>query len=88
VRVRGVHRHKNRVEWIALDAFDERVGAVVTGEAEEADDLLLLHLQQCFHSAALGEDVVDIGHGADVVQLPQVYMVGLEKLERFLDHAQ
>ena len=80
VRVGGVHGHQNGVEWIAMDAFHQRVGAIVAGEAEEAHNLLLFHLEQGFHGAALGEDLVDVGHGADVVKLPEVDVVGLEQL--------
>jgi uncharacterized membrane protein len=87
VRVGGVHGHQNRVEGMAVDALHQRVGAVVAGDAEMAHDLLLLHFEQRFHRAALGEDFVHIGHGADVVQLPEVDVIGLEQLQRLLDHA-
>ena len=70
VRIGRIHRHQNCVERIALDAFNESVGAVVAGEAEKADDLLLFHFEQRFHRTAFGEDLIHIGHGADVVQLP------------------
>ena len=80
MRIGGVHGHQNRVEGMALDALHQRVGPVVAGDAEIAHHLLLLHFEQRFHRAALGKDLVHIGHGADVVQLPEVHVVGLEQL--------
>ena len=65
----------------------ERVGAVVAGDSEIAHDFLVASFEQGFHGSALGEDLVDVGHGADVVQLPEVDVIGLEQLERGLDHA-
>ena len=87
VRVGGVHGHQDGVEGMAADALHQRVGAVVAGDAEEAHHLLLLHFEQRFHGAALGEDRIHVGHGADIVQLPQVHVIGLEQLQRFFDHA-
>jgi len=37
--------------------------------------------------AALGEKLVDVGHRADIVKLPDIDVIGLEQTERFLDHA-
>ena len=87
VRVGGVHGHEDAVEVVAVDALDQRFGPVVAGDAEMPHHLLLLHLEQRFHGAALGEDLVDIVLRADVVQLPEVDVIGLEQLERLLDHA-
>ena len=66
--------------------IDQRIGPVVAGDAEVAHDLLLLHFEQRFHRAALGEDLVHVVGSADVVQLPQIDVIGLEQLQRLLDH--
>ena len=87
MRVGGVHRHEDGVEVVAVDRVDEGLGAVVSGDAEIAHHLLLLHVEQRFHRAALGEDLVHIVHRADVVQLPEIDMIGLQQLERLLNHA-
>ena len=46
-----------------------------------AHHLLLLHLEERFHGPSPGEDGLDIGHDADVVELPEVDVIGLEKLQ-------
>ena len=48
----------------------------MAGDAEVADDLLVVHLDEGFHGAALAEDGVDVFGEADVVQLPEVDVVG------------
>ena len=55
-------------------------GPVMSGDAEVADDLLLVRLPQRFHGAALGEDRLDVFGQADVVELPEVQMIGLQQL--------
>ena len=44
--------------------------------------------EQGFHGAALGEDLLDLVVGPNVVQLPQVEVIGVQQLERLLQHAQ
>src|ERR1035438_10001437 len=56
--------------------------------AQMTDDLLLVRLPQRFHGAALGEDSFDVLHQADIVQLPEVQVIGFEQFERLLQHAQ
>ena len=47
-----------------------------------------LHLDEGFHGSALGEDGVDVFGEADVVELPEIDVVGVEELEGLFDHAQ
>ncbi len=72
---------------IALDAFHQRIRAVVSRQAQVPHHLLLLHFEQRFHRAALGENLVHVVLRADVVQLPKVHVVGLQQLQRLLNHA-
>ena len=60
VSVRGVESHEDGVKGMAIDGVDEGFGTIVPSNAEEADDFLLLHFEQRFHSAALGEHRVDV----------------------------
>src|SRR5208283_264814 len=52
------------------------------------DHLLFLGLEEGLHGAALSEDGLDVLGLADVVELPEVEMAGVEQLERFFEHAQ
>ena len=88
VGVGGVHGHEDGVEVVAIDGVDEGFRAVVAGDAEVTDDLLVVHLDESFHGSALGEDRVDVFGQADVVELPEIDVVGVEELERLLDHAE
>ncbi len=53
----------------------------MSGDPKMFYDALLLALDQRFHGAALGEALVDIFERADVVELPQVDVIGVEKLK-------
>ena len=44
---------------------------------EEADHLLVVRLQQGFHGAAFGEDLLYLIVRPDVVQLPKIEVVGV-----------
>ena len=57
----------------------------MAGDAE-VSTIFCCRFEQGFHGSALGEDLVDVGHGADIVQLPEVDVVGLEQLQRLFDH--
>jgi hypothetical protein len=87
MRVGGIHRHQNRIERMPMDRLDQCVGPVVPRDPQIAHDFLVARLEQRFHGSALGEDLVDIRHRANIVQLPQVNVIGLEQLERSFDHA-
>ena len=60
----------------------------MAGDAEKTHDLLLLHLEQRFHGSALGEDGVHVFRQTNVMQLPQIDVIGIQKDERLFDHAQ
>ena len=51
---------------------------VMNGEAKIANELLIVRLEQRFHRAAFAEDRFNIGHRAQIVQLP----ISLAKLQR------
>ncbi len=73
---------------MAADSFHQRLRPEVAGDAEVAHHLLFLRLPQRFHRAALREYRVHVLHQADVVQLPEIQMIGLQQLQGFFDHAQ
>ena len=86
MRIGSVYSHKNGIERIAMNRFDECIRPVMPGDAEVANDLLIARFEQRLHCSALGEYFIDISHGADVVQLPKVNVIGLQQLQRSIDH--
>src|SRR6516165_5875108 len=70
---------------MAVEDVDDGFGVVVGGDTEKADDLLVLHLGEGFHGAAFGEDGVDLLGDANVVEQPEVEVVGLHELEGLFD---
>src|SRR6516165_3404243 len=70
---------------MALEDVDDGFGVVVGGDSEKADDLLVLQLGEGFHGAAFGEDGVDLLGDANVVEQPEVEVVGLHELEGLFD---
>jgi len=76
---------EDSVERMAVDEVDDGFGMIVGGNTEIADDLLVLHLGEGFHGAAFGEDGVDLLGDADVVEQPEIEVVGLHQLERLFD---
>jgi len=85
VSVGCVKGHQDSVEGVAVDHVDDGFGVVVGGNAEKADDLLVVHLGEGVHRSAFGEDGVDLLRDADVMVHPEVEMVGLHKLQGFFD---
>src|ERR1035437_6428464 len=83
-----VDRHEDGVKRIATNGLDQRLGTEVSGDAEEADHLLVAGFEQGFHRAALGEYLLDLVVGTDVVQLPKVEVICIEQLQRLLQHAE
>jgi hypothetical protein len=75
--VGSVEGQEDSVERMAVDEVDDGFGVVVSGDTEIADNLLVLHLGEGFHRAALGEDGVDLLGDANVVEQPEVEVVGL-----------
>jgi len=80
-----VEGQEDSVEGVAVDDVDDRFGVVVGGDTEIADDLLVLHLGEGLHGAAFGEDCVDLLGDANVMEQPEVEVVGLHELEGLLD---
>lgn len=80
-----VEGQEDSVERMAVDEVDDGLGVVVGGDTEVANDLLVLHLSEGFHGAAFGEDGVDLLGDADVVEQPEIEVVGLHELERLFD---
>ena len=70
---------------MAVEDVDDGFGVVVGGDTEKADDLLVLHLGEGFHGAAVGEDGVDLLGDANVVEQPEVEVIGLHELEGLFD---
>jgi len=46
-----------------------------------------VHLDEGFHGSTFGEDGFDVLREADVVELPEIDVVGVEELEGLFDHA-
>jgi len=76
------------VEGEAVDDVDDGFGQVVGCNTKVADDLLLTHLGEGFHGAAFCEDGVDLLGDANVVEQPEVEVVGLHELEGLFDIAE
>ncbi len=85
VGVGCVEGQNGRVEGVAVEDVDDGFGVEVGGDTEKADDLLVVHLGEGFHGAAFGEDGVDLLGDADVVEQPEVEVVGLHELEGLFD---
>ena len=74
------------VDGMAVDDVDDGFGVVVGGNTKVADDLLVVHLDEGFHGAAFREDSVDLLGDANVVEQPEVEVIGLEEPEGLFDH--
>ena len=77
VRVGGVQRHQDRVEVEPLQPLHQDLRVEVAGDAEEAHHLLVAGLLERLDRAVLSEDLVELLVALDVVQLPQVQVIGL-----------
>jgi hypothetical protein len=75
------------VKWEAVDDVDDGFGLVVGGNTKVADDLLVAHLDEGFHGTAFCEDGGDLLGDANVVEQPEVEVVGLHELEGLFDIA-
>ena len=60
-------------------------GVRVARDPEEAHELLVPRLDQRLDRAALREDLLHLVHLGDVVDLPEVEVIGLQQLERLLE---
>jgi len=76
------------VEGEAVDDVDDGFGLVMGGNTKVADDLLVAHLGEGFHRAAFCEDGVDLLGDANIVEQPEIEVVGLHKLEGLFDIAE
>jgi hypothetical protein len=88
VRVGRVERHQDRVEVEATDPVGQHGRVGVTRDPEEADRPLLPGLEHRLDGAVLAEDRVQLVGSPDIVELPQVEVVGLERLQALLQQAQ
>ncbi len=52
--VRGVQRHEDGVEVEASHRFQQNLGIVMTGDAQEPDTFIRAGLQQCFQALRPG----------------------------------
>ncbi len=57
------------------------VGIGVAGDPKVLHDTLLPGLEEGMDGAVVGEDLIQLLHSADVVQLPEIQMVGLEGVQ-------
>src|SRR5215831_7894268 len=73
------------IEGEAVDDVDDGFGLVVGSNTKVADDLLVAHLTEGFHGAAFCEDGIDFLGDANVVEQPEVEVVGLHELEGLFD---
>ena len=86
--VRGIHRQQNAVEGKSVYPFNQAIRAVMAGQSKMANHFLFPRLDDRLHGAAFGEHFSDVTRRADVMQLPEIQMVGLEQLEGFFQHAE
>ena len=82
-----VHRREHGGERVPAQRLEVgRRGAVaVPGDADRADQALVLRAQRSLERAALAGHLVELVEVADRVQLQQVDAVGLQPLERAVD---
>ena len=59
---------------------------VVDGNTKVAGDLLVVHFDEGLHGAAYCKDSVGLLGDANIVERPEVEVVGLEELEGIFDH--
>src|SRR2546428_122277 len=62
--------------------------SMMAGQAQEADTTLRAGLQECFESSALGEDPLEVVLGPQVVQLPEIEVIGPESAQAVVEQAQ
>src|SRR5450759_698729 len=85
--VRGVHRQQHRVEGITANGLDQAIGTEMARDAQVLHESLFPGLDEGLHGAALGEDLIDVAHGAQVVELPAVQVIRVEQFQGLLQHA-
>src|ERR1039457_3421768 len=88
VMICGVDAQQDRVERKTADTFHQCFRTMVSRDTQESNQFLIACLQERFHGAALAEHLVDVGHRADVVELPDVDMIGLEQPKRLIEHSE
>ncbi len=88
VAVGGIERHQHGVEGEAPHPVEQDRRIMVAGQPEVAHPAIGLGLGQRLDGAAFGDDAVEIGGGAQVVQLPQVEVIGAQPLEAVVEQAQ
>ncbi len=85
--VERIERHLYRVEGVAQpDHFQVNCRVFVAGEADEARLALLLGLVEGLQHAALGVGKFGVVVEGDIVDLPEVEVVGLVAAQRLLEH--
>lgn len=86
--VKAVQGHLHGIEGeIVPEHFQVDGGVLVAGEADEAHFALLLRLEQGFGGAAGGEDELGVVEIDDLVDLPDIEVIGLQTAEGILEHA-
>src|SRR5438132_7291599 len=61
------------------------VRTLVAGESDVSNLASLLGLQGSFHAAAGAKDAVRISHANHFMKLPEVEVIGLQPLQRFIE---
>jgi PAS domain S-box-containing protein len=87
-RVQGIKRHLDNIESIAPGEHlqvDRRV--LVSVKSHEADLSLLLCLGEGFENTVVRVDQLGVIVEDDLVNLPDIEMIGLQPVERCLQHA-
>src|SRR5579872_6125310 len=84
----GVDAHQHRVERKTPYALHQSFRAMVPRHAEESNGFLAARLLERLDRPAFAEHLLDIAHRTDVVELPDVHMVGLEQFQGLFEHSQ
>jgi len=87
VAVGGVDGHEDGVEGEALDGFDEDVGLEMAGDTRKVAADCSRAFSRAFDGRRWGEDAVELVFGLEVVDLPEVEVIGAEVAQALLEEA-
>ena len=87
VGIGRVERHQDGVKRMAIHASISASGRKWPVTPRKRTTFCCFIFKQSFHGAALGEDRVDVLGQTDVVQLPQIHVIGVQQVEGLFDHA-
>src|SRR5258708_4708640 len=88
MHIGGIESDQNRVEAESAHAFEQNGRIVMTGQAQETHPALRAGLQERFEGASFGEDAVEVVLSPQIVQLPEIEMIGVQSAQAVVEKAQ